>query len=931
MPKLMIAITVLFCNWFGVSNIATAQSAQDVYSTASPFVVTVVTTDAQGNPLGTGSGVLVGPNRVITNWHVVEHGSAYIVRRKDTNYKAALVSDRRDRDLALLGVQDLEVPGVQLARGTNLKVGQAVYAIGAPSGLELTLTSGLISGLRPVEGGQLIQTSAAISPGSSGGGLFNEKSELVGITTLKLTGSSQEGLGFAVPTEWVNQLLDPELTAKSAKHSKGLNGVTGFLILFGVLIIFAFGKRIAHMITDRFASTDFHTQVNMDNEPDEISSTTKHETDTLSPELAKFGLIASREFDSGKVKPLVLETARAKSNGSDELAKQHYIRLRAEQLSKQFGSDSRDPTDKPTKREKIININIRSFTAFGVALLGVCLLAWMTVQFLVDDPVRDTNAYRIQSLWLKVSESSYSNDSLLAKANSYYGSNEYTKSQKIYKYLEREGNYDAAYHLGLMFWNGYGMQKDALKAIDMYKTAAKSGHVEANLLLGHAYRLGEGVKLDPKVSVNYYRVAADKNNAEAQGLMSEAYLNGNGVPQEYTDGYKWAKSGAEGGDLLAQYNLGLILIYGYGTPKKFDEGIEWLEKAATKDYPGALVKLADIYGTVEGYIDNRKMEAYLLRAAQAEDPEALYKLGNIYSNGRITPPDTSRAAEFYIRSCKKNYGPGCWQLGTSYWNGYGLAKDQEEGMKWYRKAIDLGSLDALMDVGKIYWDGSKSFPKNEKYALDLFLKAAAAGKSDSHGYIAVAYLFGRGVAKNLPEAFKWLEPIAQEGDSTAQAWLGEMYFYGGGVAQDFAKGFDWATKSANAGNLRGKLVLGQMYIKGDPNRQDFEKGKNLIRQVALTGEIEAIEEMASLEINGKPVNVGGIMQRSGIDMTSAWAWYSVAAKLGSKTYKERFDLLERAYPPPDYRRAKGLADKYLDAIYAYQAQTQNGDNVKSGV
>ncbi|MGH9440374.1 MAG: trypsin-like peptidase domain-containing protein, partial [Terriglobia bacterium] len=83
---------------------------------------------------------------------------------------------------------------------TTLAVGEKVYAIGAPEGLELTISEGLISGLRDFDKERVIQTSAAISPGSSGGGLFDAEGRLVGITTFYLKGG--QSLNFALPAEW---------------------------------------------------------------------------------------------------------------------------------------------------------------------------------------------------------------------------------------------------------------------------------------------------------------------------------------------------------------------------------------------------------------------------------------------------------------------------------------------------------------------------------------------------------------------------------------------------------------------------------------------------------------------------------------------------------------------------------------------------------
>ncbi len=98
-----------------------------------------------------------------------------------------------------------------------LKVGSRVYAIGTPEGLDRTLSEGIISGLRPVEGGHYLQITAPISPGSSGGGLFDEEGRLIGLTSFYMAEGQQ--LNFAVPVEWVDGLRTRHEEASGAAET----------------------------------------------------------------------------------------------------------------------------------------------------------------------------------------------------------------------------------------------------------------------------------------------------------------------------------------------------------------------------------------------------------------------------------------------------------------------------------------------------------------------------------------------------------------------------------------------------------------------------------------------------------------------------------------------------------------------------------------
>jgi S1-C subfamily serine protease len=173
-------------------------------------------------PRGTGSGFIWDENgHVVTNYHVIEDASEASVRLADgREVKAALVGASPSHDIAVLriGVAFKRPPAVPLGTSHDLKVGQKVYAIGNPFGLDWTLTTGIVSALDrslPSDGGatieHLIQTDAAINPGNSGGPLLDSAGRLIGINTAIYSPSgTSAGIGFAVPVDTVNRVV-PQL------------------------------------------------------------------------------------------------------------------------------------------------------------------------------------------------------------------------------------------------------------------------------------------------------------------------------------------------------------------------------------------------------------------------------------------------------------------------------------------------------------------------------------------------------------------------------------------------------------------------------------------------------------------------------------------------------------------------------------------------
>jgi hypothetical protein len=188
-------------------------SPQQLFNRVSRSVVVIEVLDNPDSVIARGSGVVVAPELVITNRHVVDAGEIWRVKQRDTSPRAYVKYVDPDHDLAELSVSGLKADSVPLRVSASLKVGERVYAIGSPRGLELTLSDGLISGLREYQRGTLIQTSAPISQGSSGGGLFDAQGRLVGITSSGIIDG--ENLNFALPSDWILPMIQPQRLFRS--------------------------------------------------------------------------------------------------------------------------------------------------------------------------------------------------------------------------------------------------------------------------------------------------------------------------------------------------------------------------------------------------------------------------------------------------------------------------------------------------------------------------------------------------------------------------------------------------------------------------------------------------------------------------------------------------------------------------------------------
>jgi serine protease Do len=193
---------------------AAAQDVQALVKQLGEAVVQVRT------PGGLGSGFFINTDGyLITNFHVIEGETEISVEvyhqhngqlDRETYKQVKIIALNKFHDLALLHIEDKNAPRfkyVELGNSDGLTVGDSVFAIGSPMGLERTVTSGILSTkTRQIEGELYLQTTAQINPGNSGGPLFDLAGEVVGVTNMKITFG--EGLGFAIPVELVRSFLD---------------------------------------------------------------------------------------------------------------------------------------------------------------------------------------------------------------------------------------------------------------------------------------------------------------------------------------------------------------------------------------------------------------------------------------------------------------------------------------------------------------------------------------------------------------------------------------------------------------------------------------------------------------------------------------------------------------------------------------------------
>lgn len=210
---------------FLLQQVLVGQDAVRVASQYSASVVMVVSEDRFHQPIAMGSGIIVSNGKIITNYHVVE-GAATVYAKTSTGKKLAvdgMYGSEAALDLICLSAPSAIVANVQVSTKVPV-VGERIYAIGNPEGLSNTISEGIVSAMRQVSGQSLIQITAPISPGSSGGPIINNGGEVIGIAVGAIT--SGQNLNFAIPISQAQGIMSSSAVLPLKTTKRKANGTS---------------------------------------------------------------------------------------------------------------------------------------------------------------------------------------------------------------------------------------------------------------------------------------------------------------------------------------------------------------------------------------------------------------------------------------------------------------------------------------------------------------------------------------------------------------------------------------------------------------------------------------------------------------------------------------------------------------------------------
>jgi TPR repeat protein len=342
------------------------------------------------------------------------------------------------------------------------------------------------------------------------------------------------------------------------------------------------------------------------------------------------------------------------------------------------------------------------------------------------------------------------------------------------------GDRDDAYHLGLMFVQGVGLERSVKQARRWLQKAAEQGHAQAMQALA---RLSE--ESAPEQALDWYTRAAEAGEVPAQRALGQAQL----------------AAAVDGDDLL--------------------QPLHWLASAAGQNDALAQWALSELVRERGG----RLTLALERSAAHAGLAVAQYAMGRRSADGEGLPQDWHQACRWFLLAAEQDHAPAQCDLAVCFADGLGVRRDIAKAFVWFEKAAAQGIARAQWNLGELYATGIAGIPADTRKATALCKRAAHAGFVPAQATLGA--LFAR--AKKYDRAVHWWEMAAAQNDAEALFNLSQVYRKGLGVTVDWPKAKSYLLAAAEAGLALAQARLGVAYGMGDGMVQDgIEAGKWLI-------------------------------------------------------------------------------------------------------
>lgn len=517
-------------------------------------------------------------------------------------------------------------------------------------------------------------------------------------------------------------------------------------------------------------------------------------------------------------------------------------------------------------------------------------------------------------------------------------------------YFEKVSADDAykEYLIGRLFLKGHGVEQDYSKAFYSFSLSAENGYAHANYYIGNMYYYGLGFEQNYKDAISYYETAAKEGDGYADYRLGKMHLKGEGVDIDLKEAEQYFKRSVNK-VVMANYDLARLYESHSDVFHKPDEEIYALYKNALQGLIEQENELHDTFTEIRignMYLDGQgtdvsveKAVEWLNKAAEQNNPDALYQLGFVFSSDKYSVADEEKAYEYYSRSLdgyikaeEENANATAeYRIGRMCINGIGTEVNVSEGIHWLEKAALNNNAEAAYQLYKLYSEGTE-IEGNPERAMQ-FLEISCYLDNPY-----AQYAFGKLKLEdgNLEEGIKWLESAAdkdmpyasyklgsiyssdeygvrdetkaqayyakalklfeavykEQPDDTMAYQIGRMYLYGQGTNVSINNAAEWFEKAAAQNNPDAHYQLGYIYRNADYGMVNENLSAQHFRSAyeIFLKEFELIPNADTAYKIGSMYHYGlGVEQ----DIDKAIEWYKKSVELGNQKAQDKINNIEQ--------------------------------------
>lgn len=467
----------------------------------------------------------------------------------------------------------------------------------------------------------------------------------------------------------------------------------------------------------------------------------------------------------------------------------------------------------------------------------------------------------------------------------------YDSAAYYYSRLAATGNADGLYKMGCLYEVGHGVRQNPMQCVQSYQAAADMEHADAMCNLGDLYREGKFVPRDRKMAFEYYTTASTNEKAPQRGYynVGRSYLEGCGVEIDTATAVAYLRMACKKGASSAFANLGDLYFNGFGGEQHGfnDSALYYYQEGTTYDNSHCNLQVGIYHYEQQAY---HKAVAYLLEAAKAGEPKAVYmmgvceqqglgvdvdaedayrlfemavaltsdeevlgnaylEMGNARLNGNGCDKDLTLAKQYFDSAATYDNLMAHYNRGLCLLNGYGCNANPQQALLCFECAGKLGLALAWTTLGDLCLEG-KGTTKNPTMAVAYYEKAIKAGSIEALCSLGHCYETGTGVIMNSKKAFELYNEAAEKELTKGMMEVARCYTEGIYVKRDDAMALRWFTKAAEAGHEVAQYYVGMAYLgelcKNSGQKVDNKKAKAWIKQSAEKGYQPAVKALEKL-------------------------------------------------------------------------------------